>query len=125
MVLYHDFKIVKELPLSNCKEIGFSSGGGIMHAKLGGKQGNKIYLYSINNNYECIEVLNTSRPVISMMWSPFDTTVYGVHANGYYYWGVDSMFRQKYDSTHQFGYNVRGASTCHHSIMFWGSDHVT
>ena len=54
MVLYNDFKIVKELHLSHCKEVGFSNGGTIMHAKLGGKQGSKIYLYNILNNFECI-----------------------------------------------------------------------
>lgn len=96
-----------------------------MHAKLGGKQGSKIYLYNLNNNYECIEVLNTSRPVINIMWSSFDTVVYGVHPNGYYCWGIDSLFRQRYDSTHQFNYTIKGGAINNNSVIFWGSDHVT
>jgi len=96
-----------------------------MYAKLGGKQGSKIYLYNLNNNYECIEVLNTSRPAIKILWSPFDTTIYGVHANGYYSWGVESMFRQKQDSGYQFNYNILGACASNAGLVFWGADNIT
>lgn len=51
MVLYNEFKLVKELTLAHCKVLGFNNSGSIMHAKLGGKQGSKIYLYNTQNNY--------------------------------------------------------------------------
>ena len=63
-VLYNEFKLVKEIQLSHCKEVGFNNTGGVMHAKLGGKQGSKIYLYNTLNNYECLEILNTGKPVV-------------------------------------------------------------
>ena len=47
MILYSDFKVIKELNLSHCKELGFNNSGSMMHAKLGGKQGSKIYLYNV------------------------------------------------------------------------------
>jgi hypothetical protein len=121
LILYNDFKVLKELPLSHCKEVGFSNGGAVMHAKLGGKQGSKIYLYNLEHNYDCIEILNTSRPVIQILWTPFDLAVYAVHANGYYTWGTDSMFKLKYDSSLKLGFAVRGAGILHSSLLLWGS----
>jgi hypothetical protein len=50
-VLYNEFKVVKEIQLSHCKEVGFNNSGNVMYAKLGGKQGSKIYLYNTLVNY--------------------------------------------------------------------------
>jgi hypothetical protein len=50
-VLYNEVKILKDILISHCKEIGFNKSGSLMYAKISGKQGSKIYLYNVLNNY--------------------------------------------------------------------------
>ena len=98
-ILYSDFKVLKELHLNHCKEIGFNNSGSMMYAKLGGKQGSKIYIYNLLSNFDCVEILNTSRPVLSIHWSTFDTAIFALHSSGYYHWHINSLFKQRQDST--------------------------
>jgi hypothetical protein len=120
MILYSDFKVIKELHLANCKDIGFSNGGTVMHAKLGGKQGSKIYLYNTLNNYECIEVLNTGRPVGSIIWNIHDTTIYAIYEAGYYYWSINSQFKQRQDSSYEFDFVIKGVTSDARGMILWG-----
>lgn len=70
-----------------------------MYAKISGKQGSKIYLYNVLNNYEFLEVLSSNRPIDTIRFSPFDNVVYGIHSNGYYSWSLESLFKQRMEST--------------------------
>jgi hypothetical protein len=50
-VMYSELKVIKEILISHCKEVGFNKSGSIMYAKVSGKQGSKIYLYNALSNY--------------------------------------------------------------------------
>lgn len=112
--------MVKEITLAHCKGLGFNNSGSVLYAKLAGKQGSKIYLYN-SNNFEPIEVISTSRPVIDILWTPYDTAVYAVHNNGFYSWTLDSLFKQKSDSTFNFKFDIKGASIYNGNLLLWGS----
>lgn len=124
IVLYNQFKVMKEIQLSHCRQLGFNKSGSIMYAKLSGKQGSKIYLYNTLNNFESIEILNTARPVNQILWTNLDTILYAVHPNGYYTWTTDSMFKQRYDSNMNLSFSITGADVLHSNIVLWSSKNV-
>jgi hypothetical protein len=87
-VLYNELKVVKEILISHCREVGFNRSGSIMYAKVSGKQGSKVYLYNALANYDYMEVLSSNRPIDTLRFSHLDHIVYGIHQNGYYFWSL-------------------------------------
>lgn len=95
-ILYSELKLIREVQVSHCKDIGFNNSGSIMYIKVSGKQGSKIYLYNTLNNYELIETLSASKPLESVKFGNYDSLIYGFHQNGYYIWSVDSHFKHRH-----------------------------
>ena len=52
LVLYNELKVTKEIQIAHCKEVGFSNSGNLFYAKVSGRQGSKLYLYTPNERYE-------------------------------------------------------------------------
>ena len=47
-ILFNEFKVLKEIPCSQCSDIIFSNSGLILLAIVRGKNGTKAYLYKVN-----------------------------------------------------------------------------
>lgn len=94
-VLYNELKVIKDILVSHCREVGFNRSGSIMYVKVSGKQGSKIYLYNTLSHYDYLEVLSSNRPIDNVRFSLLDHIVYGIHPTGYYYWSLDSNFKHR------------------------------
>lgn len=108
-ILYNEVRVVKEILVSFCREVGFNRSGSLMFARVGGKQGSKIYLYSAINNYEFMEVLSANKPIEAVRFSPLDNLIYAVHHRGFYTWNADSLFKHRTDYAGEIAFEVVGA----------------
>jgi hypothetical protein len=121
-VLYNELKVAKEILISHCREVGFNRSGSIMYAKVSGKQGSKIYLYNALSNYEYMEVLSSNRPIDAVRFTLLDHIVYGIHQNGYYFWSLDSLFKQRGENAVEIGFPVRGGDVYQNQLLLWGEN---
>lgn len=80
-----------------------------MYAKVGGKQGSKIYLYNALNNYEFMEVLSANKPIEAIRFSALDQTIYAIHRQGYYTWSAESLFKHRSDFAGEVPFQIKGA----------------
>lgn len=108
-ILYNEIRVIREILVSFCKDIGFNRSGSIMFAKVGGKQGSKIYLYNAINNYEFMEVLSANKPIEAVRFSPLDNLIYAIHHRGYYTWNAESLFKHRSDYSGEIAFEIKGA----------------
>lgn len=94
-----------------------------MYAKVSGKQGSKIYLFNTLNNYEHLEVLSSNRPIDCVRFSHLDHIVYGVYSQGYYFWSLESLFKQRGEQN-DIGFNIKGAEIYLNNLLLWGETDV-
>ena len=71
------------------------------------------------NNYEHLEILSSNKPIDCVRFSHLDHIVYGVHAQGYYYWSLESLFKQRGEQNN-IGFAIRGADIYLNNLLLWG-----
>lgn len=123
-ILYNEIRGVKEILVSFCKDIGFNRSGSILFAKVGGKQGSKIYLYNAINNYEFMEVLSANKPIEAIRFSPLDHIIYAIHQHGYYTWNAESLFKHRSDYGGEVPFQIKGTEFYGSTLVLWGEQDV-
>lgn len=69
-------------------------------------------------------MLSTNRPVEYLKWSPLDNIIYAFHKSGFYLWNIDTMFKQRQESTVNINFSIKGAEIYHNRVVVYGDREI-
>ena len=50
--------------------------------------------------------------------------MYGIHSNGYYSWSLESLFKQRTESTFEVPFSIKGGDIYLNNLLLWGENNI-
>jgi len=102
-VLYNELLLLKQLSITNCREISYNSTGAFFYVTNFGKQGIKAHVYS-TIEYDLLEIILVTKQLVGkgIFWSYFGNKLYILHEKSYIYMQVTYQFKDRNEEEFEF-----------------------
>lgn len=70
-----------------------------------------------------MEALSVGKKIEAVRWSCLDNNLYAFHSQGYFSWGVSSLYKNRVDNSLVFPFEMKGVEIDHHDFIVVWSKH--